>query len=102
VSWSYEIIRRFGVDMSAPGEYVGLESEPSVTHVHCIGPTVIARFNTGSEAIMAYEAYHDTVIIHIGKNQSEVSKDQIEVMSENEYMGHMGEDINGEASNKEY
>ena len=81
--------------MSTPGEYVGgeLESEPQVKHVHCIGPTLVGVFDTGSEAIKAYEAYEDIVVIHIGENQSEVNKSDIEVMSENEYMEHMGEDI---------
>lgn len=71
-----------------PGEYVGdeLESEPQVKHVHCIGPTVVGVFDTGSEAIKAYKAYADTVVIHIGANQSEVDKSDIEVMSLNEYM----------------
>jgi len=80
-----------------PGEYVGNElepeSEPKTKHVHCIGPTIVGVFDTGSEAIKAYEAYENIVVIHIGEDQSEVNKDQIEVMSLNEYMGHMGEDI---------
>lgn len=80
-----------------PGEYTGNglepEPEPKVKHVHCIGPTIVRVFDTGLEAIEAYEAYEDIVVIHIGEDQSEANKDQIEVMSLNEYMGHMGEDI---------
>jgi len=79
-----------------PGEYIEdeFEPEPQVKHVHCIGPTLVGVFDTGSEAIKAYEAYEDTVVIHIGENQSEVDKSDIEVMSLNEYMEHKGEDIN--------
>jgi len=79
-----------------PGEYIEdeFEPEPQVKHVHCIGPTLVGMFDTGSEAIKAHEAYGDTVVIHIGENQSEVDKSDIEVMSLNEYMEHKGEDIN--------
>ena len=72
-----------------PGEYIEDKSEPQVRHVHCIGPTLVGVFDTGSEAIKAHEAYGDTVVIHIGENQSKVNKSDIEVMSENEYMKRM-------------
>ena len=70
-----------------PGEYVGLESEPKIRHVHCLGPTMIDVFDTGLEAIRAYNAYEDIVIIYHTasdgkKSQSEVPKSEIQVMSE--------------------
>ena len=64
-----------------------------IKHVHCIGPTLVGVFDTGSEAIKAHEAYGDTVVIHIGENQSKVNKSDIEVMSENEYMKRMSRNI---------
>jgi len=80
--------------MVVPGEYTELESEPKIRHIHCIGPTMIGVFDTGLEAIKAFEAYDDTVIIHSTgpngeKSQSKVDKSDIEVMSENEYMERM-------------
>jgi len=55
-------------------------------HVHCIGATVIAEFNTGLEAVEAYEAYEDTFIVSIGENEMLVHKSDIGVMTESEHM----------------
>ena len=74
--------------MVVPGEYVEneLRFEPKIRHVHCIGPTVIAEFNTMLEAIEAFEALEDPVTVVIGENEMQVNKCDIGVMPESEHM----------------